>query len=192
MSPRATRSTRQRRPPGVGSRTLRTWRRRAYSAAPADRPHVELEQRLQAARLVAAHTVELGGERWKTFAHRLAVRVPRAVGACLTEARSTSTSCSISTASRTLCAAISRRSRLISEVGHARRLLPQVADGVLPGRGVDEDHPPAPDEHRLAVEAVRGCRTRRSAAGRPAARRPRGSSARLSRRCRAPSASTPS
>jgi Helix-turn-helix domain len=61
---------------GVGERTLRTWRRRAYSVALADRPHVELEQRLQAARLVAAQAVEPSGERWRTFAHRLASEFP--------------------------------------------------------------------------------------------------------------------
>jgi hypothetical protein len=61
---------------GVGVRTVRSWRRRAYSVEPADRPHVELERRLQAARLVAAQAIPPSGERWQTLAHRLAAEFP--------------------------------------------------------------------------------------------------------------------
>jgi hypothetical protein len=46
---------------GVGERTLRAWRARAWSRRPEDRLHVELEQRLQAALL--AHQADLARAR---------------------------------------------------------------------------------------------------------------------------------
>jgi hypothetical protein len=39
---------------GVDRRTIQQWRARAYSRDPRNRPHVELEQRVQAARVEAA------------------------------------------------------------------------------------------------------------------------------------------
>jgi hypothetical protein len=61
---------------GVGSRTLRTRRRRAYSAAPEDRPHVEVEQRLHAARIAAAQSVEPPGKPWEVYAWQLEAEFP--------------------------------------------------------------------------------------------------------------------
>jgi hypothetical protein len=56
---------------GISRRTLQTWRARAYSREPHDRPHVLLEQRVQAARVEAAASASAPVEDWRTLAARL-------------------------------------------------------------------------------------------------------------------------
>jgi transposase-like protein len=53
---------------GISARTLRSWRQRAWSARPQDRPYVELEQRLRDARATAARR---DPEAWLTTAEIL-------------------------------------------------------------------------------------------------------------------------
>jgi hypothetical protein len=53
---------------GLGPRTLRRWRARAYSRAPEDAEFVSLERRLQAGRLAAARSL---GPPWQEVAARL-------------------------------------------------------------------------------------------------------------------------
>jgi hypothetical protein len=51
-----------------------------------------------------------------------------------------------------VAAAASRGAGAGGRCRHARRRPEPVADGVLPGGGADEDHPPAPEEPQFAVE----------------------------------------
>jgi transposase-like protein len=53
---------------GISARTLRSWRQRAWSTRPADRPYVELERQLRDARASAPP----GPEPWKSTAQILA------------------------------------------------------------------------------------------------------------------------
>jgi transposase-like protein len=48
---------------GISERTLHSWRQRAWSTRPEDRPYVELEQRLRDARATA---VRPDPEAWRT------------------------------------------------------------------------------------------------------------------------------
>jgi transposase-like protein len=54
---------------GISERTLRSWRQRAWSTRPQDRPYVELEQRLRDTRRTAAAR---DPEAWLTTAEILA------------------------------------------------------------------------------------------------------------------------
>jgi Transposase len=53
---------------GISERTLRSWRQRAWSARPQDRPYVELERQLRDARATAA---KRDPEAWLTTAEIL-------------------------------------------------------------------------------------------------------------------------
>jgi hypothetical protein len=62
---------------GIGPRTLRTWRHRAYSTAAQDRLHVALERRIEAALLVAARRAAHPSPRtWQEAAAVLVSQYP--------------------------------------------------------------------------------------------------------------------
>ena len=56
---------------GVSVRSVQAWRARAWSPRPQDRPYVELERRVQAARVEAAARAPAPVEDWKAAAARL-------------------------------------------------------------------------------------------------------------------------
>jgi len=60
---------------GVGSRTLRTWRRRAWSPREVDAPYVVLEKRVQRA-LRKSSPLDAQSMSWKEAAARLEVEHP--------------------------------------------------------------------------------------------------------------------
>ena len=63
---------------GVDRRTIQQWRARAYSRDPRNRPQVELERRLQAARLDAAARTAAPAptDDWQAAARRLEAMAP--------------------------------------------------------------------------------------------------------------------
>ena len=62
---------------GVSVRSVQSWRARAWSQRPQDRPYVELEQRVQAARVEAAARAPAAPvEDWQTVAARLETMDP--------------------------------------------------------------------------------------------------------------------
>jgi transposase-like protein len=56
---------------GISARTLRSWRQRAWSPRPEDRPYVELEQRLRDARTAVAPVGSTDPEAWRSTAEIL-------------------------------------------------------------------------------------------------------------------------
>jgi hypothetical protein len=61
---------------GVGTRTLRTWRRRAWSTRAADAPYIALERRIVGA-LARARPIELQLTPWEAAAAALEAEHPQ-------------------------------------------------------------------------------------------------------------------